>query len=184
AETSNEIIFSIKYMENDYATQIQQAVVPFMYGGWHQVNCYNSLVEEYECVDGLTIDESPLYDPNNPYDNRDPRLYQTIFIPEYTVFRDRLYIAHPDSNPNVYPDQLTRRDWSGYALKKFADESFQGTVTNYGGDFPVIRYAEVLLSYLECQLEAGRPIDQDFLDLTVNTVRSRAAVGMPPITTT
>src|SRR5690606_31231622 len=63
-------------------------------------------------------------------------------------------------------------------------ESFQGTVTNYGGDFPVIRYAEVLLSYLECQLEAGRPIDQDFLDLTVNTVRSRAAVGMPPITTT
>lgn len=183
-EASKEIILGIKYMENDYPTQIQQAVVPFMYGGWHQINCYNNLVETYECIDGLPIDESPLYNPDKPYDDRDPRLYQTVFIPEYTIFRNRLYIAHPDSNPNVYPDQLTRRDWSGYALKKFADEGYQGAILNYGGDFPVIRYAEVLLSYLECQIEAGLPIDQTLLDLTINQTRTRASTGLPPVTTT
>jgi len=181
---SKEMVWCIKYMENDYPHYIQQAVLPFMYGGWHQVNCYNNLVEEYECKDGLTIDESPSYDSDKPYDNRDPRLYYTVFIPGYTVFRGREYVAHPDSNASVYPDQLTRRDWSGYALKKFADEDYQGAIRNYGGDFPVVRYAEVLLSYLECNMEAGQAIDQGLLDLTINQVRGRASVNMPKITET
>ncbi|SEG40921.1 SusD family protein [Algoriphagus boritolerans DSM 17298 = JCM 18970] len=55
---------------------------------------------------------------------------------------------------------------------------------NYGGNTPVIRYAEVLLSYLEAKLEAGKPISQSDLDATINRVRGRASVAMPPITTT
>src|SRR5690606_16328802 len=54
----------------------------------------------------------------------------------------------------------------------------------YGGNVPIIRYAEVLLSYLEAELEAGNAITQELLDLTINTVRGRASVGLPPITET
>ena len=32
----------------------------------------------YPCTDGLPIDESPLFDPQKPFENRDPRLTATI----------------------------------------------------------------------------------------------------------
>src|SRR5690606_24606932 len=36
------------------------------------------LVDEYRMIDGLPIEESPLYDPAQPYENRDPRFKQSI----------------------------------------------------------------------------------------------------------
>jgi hypothetical protein len=49
---------------------------------------------------------------------------------------------------------------------------------------PIIRYAEVLLSYLEAKMEAGQTIDVALLDATVNRVRGRQSVNMPKITVT
>lgn len=181
-ENSSEIILSLKRMQNVFGTLVQRSCIPFMYGGFHQFNVYNSIVESFECTDGKTIQESPLYDPNHPYVNRDPRLYASVFIPEFTVFRGQLYVAHPDSVKAK--DRLPLRAWSGYALKKFVDESYTGPVTSYGGDFPLIRYAEILLSYLETNIEAGLPITQALLDQTINQVRGRTSVNMPPITET
>lgn len=181
-EVNNEVIFPLKYAENDYATEIQRACRPFMFGGWHQINVYNELVKDFFCSDGLPINESPLYDPDNPYDNRDPRLYMTVLIPERTIFKGQLYVAHPDSAG--VPDRLPRRDWSGYALLKFLDEDYEGSVTNNGADFPMIRYPEILLSYLESKIEAGDAINQDLLDRTINIIRARASVNLPPITQT
>ena len=182
AEMSNEFIMSFKVRQKDLSTRMQQAVLPFMYGGYHQINVYRNLVADYEMSDGNTIDNSPLYNPTNPFENRDPRLEMSVFYPEQTVFKGRLYVAHPDSTGA--DDRLPRRDWSGYALKKFADEDYEGDPTDYGGDFPVIRYAEVLLSYLESKMEAGDNIDQNLLDQTINRVRGREAVDMPPVTET
>lgn len=181
-ENSAEIILSAKRMQNVFGTLVQRSCIPFMYGGYHQFNVYNELVEAYQCTDGKSIQESPLYDPAHPYKNRDPRLYASVFIPENTVFKGQLYVAHPDSVKAK--DRLPLRAWSGYALKKFADESYTGPITSYGGDFPLVRYAEVLLSYLEANIEAGNPITQDLLDQTINKVRGRAAVNMPPVTET
>lgn len=181
-ENSPENIFSINAIpgSNIYGRSIQRHVLPFMYGGYHQVNVFNSLVESFDCIDGKPIDESPLYNPNSPYKNRDPRLYATVFIPELTVFKGRLYVASPDS-VNA-PDMLTKRNWSGYGLKKFADENYTGPITQYGGSFAIIRYSEVLLSYLECEIETGATITQGLLDQTINLVRTR--VHMPPVTET
>lgn len=36
------------------------------------------LADTYECIDGLRIDESPLYDPKAPNKNRDPRFGATL----------------------------------------------------------------------------------------------------------
>jgi len=181
-ENSAELILSAKRMQNVFGTLVQRSCIPFMYGGYHQFNVYNELVEAYQCTDGKSIQESPLYDPAHPYQNRDPRLYASVFIPENTVFKGQLYVAHPDSVKAK--DRLPLRAWSGYALKKFADESYTGPITSYGGDFPLVRYAEVLLSYLEANIEAGNPITQNLLDQTINKVRGRAAVNMPPVTET
>lgn len=61
------------------------------------------------------------------------------------------------------------------------DSTFSGNLMNYGGNFTLIRYAEVLLSYLESEMESGTPIDQSLLDATINQVRGRASVNMPPV---
>jgi hypothetical protein len=156
----------------------------FTWGGFHHYSPFNGELQDFECTDGKPITESPLYQVDNPYANRDPRLQKTFFINNVTVFRGVKYISSPDSSASKYPDQLTRRPWSGYAVLKFCDASYTGDIRNYGCDFPMIRYAEVLLSYLEANIESGAPITQALLDQTINKVRGRADVNMPPVTET
>lgn len=183
-EDSPENILTSVRMENDYGNSLLVSCLGFTWGGYHHYSPYNELVEEFETIEGKTINESPLYDHDKPYENRDPRLYATFFIDKVTTFKNILYVSHPDSSATKYPDQLTRRPWSGYGVKKFADEGYTGNIRTYGGDFNMVRYAEVLLSYLEASIESGGAITQQLLDETINKVRGRAEVSMPPITET
>lgn len=180
-ESSKEIILSSQYQEDVYGHVLLQYLYPETWGGWHQFSPYNELVKTFECIDGKTIEESPLYDPNNPYEDRDPRLDYTIMISDRTEFKGQTFVSRANSTS---PDRFNRYNWSGYAINKFMDESFDGNLTNYGGNWIIIRYAEVLLGYLESTLESGASIDQTLLDNTINKVRSRTSVNMPSVTTT
>ena len=55
-----------------------------------------SLIDSYECTDGLNIDKSPLFDPAKPFNNRDPRLTQTVVLPQ-SRFLGVVFETHPDS---------------------------------------------------------------------------------------
>ncbi len=179
-ENSPEIIFSNQLIENLLGSGILQHHYPFMAGGWHVMCTLGSLVDDYECTDGKSIQESPLYDPDHPFDNRDPRLYMSVLLPNYSTFKGMLYVTHPDSI--TAPDRIPTKTKTGYGLRKFMDESYSGDKLSYGGNLPIVRYSEVLLSYLESVIEAGQPITQDLLDETINQVRGRASVNLPPIT--
>lgn len=178
--TGNEIVLSSQFKADVYGHVLPQYLYPETWGGWHQFSPYNELVKAFECVDGKTIDQSPLYKIHDPYENRDPRMDYTILISDRSVFKGQTYIARPGTSS---PDRFNRYNWSGYAIRKFMDESFDDNLMNYGANWPVIRYAEVLLGYLESKLETGDVIDQTLLDQTINQVRSRADVNMPPVTT-
>ena len=181
-EFSKEIIMSSQYLKDTYGQVLLIYLTPEAWGGWHQFSPFNELVKVYECTDGKTIDVSPLYDKNNPYNNRDPRLDATIFIPERTVFRGTTYTTNPTSGNN---DKFGKYPvWSGYSILKFMEDDASVSVWSSGTNWIMIRYAEVLLGYLESKLESGAAIDQALLDQTVNKVRGRAAVNMPPVTTT
>ncbi|HEX6430213.1 MAG TPA: RagB/SusD family nutrient uptake outer membrane protein [Niastella sp.] len=181
-ELSNEIVLSSQYQEDDYSHVLLQYLYPETWGGWHQFSPFNELAKEFECIDGKTTDQSPLFNPNNPYNNRDPRLDYTLMISDRTVFKGQTYKAHPDSTSS--PDRMNKYGvWSGYCINKFMDPNFPGNLMNYGGNWSIIRYAEVLLGYLESKLESGAAIDQSLLDQTINKVRGRVSVGMPPVTT-
>jgi len=69
-------------------------------------------------------------------------------------------------------------------MRKYFDDGFSGNLNSYGGNVPIIRYAEVLLSYLEAKLEAGDAITQELLNNTINKVRGRQSVNMPAVTET
>lgn len=180
-EMSKEIILSSQYQKDVYGHVFLQYLYPETWGGWHQFSPYNELVKTFECTDGKTIQQSPLFDPNNPYDHRDPRLDYTIMISDRTTFKGQTFISRANTTS---PDRFTRYNWSGYAVHKFMDPGFDGSLFNYGGNFTIIRYAEVLLSYLESKIGSNAVIDQTLLDNTINKVRGRSSVNMPPVTTT
>lgn len=180
-EFSKEIILSSQYQKDVYSVTVFMNIYPELWGGWLAFSPVNELVKEFECTDGKTIDVSPLYDKNNPYDNRDPRMDYTIMISGRTSFQGKTFLA--TGSPQS-PDRFSKNDWPGYAIHKFMDENFTGSLSNSGNNVSIIRYAEVLLSYLESKLESGSTIDQTLLDQTINKVRGRTAVNMPAVTTT
>lgn len=184
-ENSNEIILSVQYIDNLAAVAMNQHFFPAVAGGWHIFCPLGSVVENYEFNDGTPFSYTdPRYDANDIGKARDPRLRYSV-IYNANTFKNLKYITHPDSSSS--PDQLgagKQTTQTGYGLKKFCDESASTNLLNYAGNTPVIRYAEVLLSYLEAKLESGAAIDQALLDATINRVRGRASVNLPKVTTT
>jgi hypothetical protein len=181
-ETSKEIILSTNYVAGFFGNNhSQKNYHPAFYGGYQEYNAFQDLIDAFLMNDGLPIEESPLYDTANPFANRDPRLYASMFLPQYTVFRGILYLADP-SLTTFGVKSLNGA--TGYGCKKFVTENFTGDRTSAGDDYYFIRYAEVLLDYLESELEAGVNITQDLLDQTINQVRGRAEVHMPSVTET
>jgi len=184
-ENSSENIFSTQFIPNLEANSMNQHFFPAVAAGWHIFCPLGSIAEEYEFSDGTPFSfTDPRYDAKDFGKNRDPRLKYSILYDGRT-FQNLPYISHPDSALSA--DQLgagKQTTQTGYGLKKFCDESFKGDLKNYGGNLPIIRYAEVLLSYLEARLEAGQQIDQSLLDATINRVRGRSSVNMPRVTTT
>jgi starch-binding outer membrane protein, SusD/RagB family len=184
---STENIFTINYIGGQFPNFLPQHTYPSVVGGWSFFCPLESLASCYDFNDGSAFSySSPLWNPLNVAQNRDPRFAASFTWPNST-FSGKKIVCSPDSTKSV--DQLTngakQATRTGYGLRKFFDETFAGSlITGYGGGYPVIRYAEVLLSYLEAQLEAGQPISQDLLNKTINKIRGRASVNMPLITET
>ncbi|MBT2160767.1 RagB/SusD family nutrient uptake outer membrane protein [Zobellia barbeyronii] len=185
-EASSENIFSTQYFGGQAGNSLPQHAYPAVASGWHIVNPLGSLADAYGFDDGTPLSyDDPKFDYADMGANRDPRFRYNLLW-DGSSFGDKIYDCNPDSTESLdqltYSKQATR---TGYGLRKFFDESFSGNLkSDYGGNVPIIRYAEVLLSYLEAELEAGSPITQQLLDETINTVRGRASVGLPPITET
>ncbi|TXE12892.1 RagB/SusD family nutrient uptake outer membrane protein [Seonamhaeicola algicola] len=154
-QTDNpEIIFSIKMTNTPGESALWSTQI--MIGFWGNIHPTVNLVNAYECTDGLPITSSPLYDPNAPMENRDPRLNATVFEGNW--------------NPLVEIKSVT-----GYTFIKGINPTTISTLTqplNDGTDFVHLRYADVLLMYAEAKIEAN-DIDQSVLD-AINMVRARA----------
>lgn len=177
-EYSTEMIFCIMGIKDKYTNSRYQYLYPeAAYGGWHQFAPYNELVKEYFCTDGKGIKESEVYDDNDPYVNRDLRLYASIFLPPLgsypgTVYNDITYDCFKGANSADSYNKFTL--FNGYCPKKGCDPSI---TNNLGATYvytPIMRYAEVLLSYLEAMNEVHpESVTQNVLDMTINKIRER-----------
>ena len=163
---NSEVIFEVEHNEPDhtinYDGQIYELNRPAPLQG---------LVDAYLCTDGKTIEESPLYDPENPYHNRDPRLLKTIAA-QGTMYNG--VSVKMGTNVNTL---LT-----GYSCKKyttFNDETASPITTRTTINIILIRYAEVLLTYAEAKNEASGP-DASVYD-ALNQLRTRPDINMPTI---
>lgn len=179
----SEVIFAIPRSRQLNVTYGVRNFLPRNVGGWGAAEAPSwDLFHGFLCTDGLPIDESPLYDPRNPFENRDPRCAATIveFQSRHLNFT---YEPHPDSvtvmnfnTGNRQPNNDTRSvaifaSFNGLMRKKGVDEDW---LTNYQAenDMIIMRYADVLLMYAEAKIELGE-IDQTVHD-AINQVRARA----------
>jgi hypothetical protein len=162
------------------------------------------LADTYECIDGKRIDESPLYDPKHPQRNRDPRFHATLRMHGDTCVGNttgtdegKIKIILNAYDDNTLQYDYNARTWktvtnmdlnssaawtsfavmgAGYIWHKMAGdsvESIQASTIHY----PVMRYAELLLTYAEAKIELNA-LDQSVYD-AINEVRRRA--GMPDV---
>jgi len=143
-----------------------------------RTNPTQNLVDSYETINGLPIDQDPTYNDQNPYANRDPRLEQTI-LHNGSIWGDPLNeeqrpvdVSYPDGKDY---QALHGGTLTGYYTKKFLNNMSFKSPTTYNHACPIFRYAEVLLNAAEAINEASGP-DQAYQ--YVNQVRAR--VGMPP----
>lgn len=168
--TNAEIMFSARYLNPDRFS----AESPDMkYGNAAALNGSQNLVDEFECIDGLPISTSPLYDPKDYKKNRDPRLNFAI--------RD---IKEPlVSSTGVKFTNVTAGIYTNYLVRKYVEpENLPFSYsTRSEQDYVILRYADILLTYAESKNEATGP-DQSVYD-AVNEVRARAGVKMPPLPT-
>jgi SusD family. len=143
----------------------------------------------YLCQDGLPISKSPLFKgyatTTSEYANRDNRM-------RYTFMIDGRY----------YWDNHTpgaRTTWTGDATDRASSRGIQNGATNSGYnnqkwssersindneeafDYPVIRYAEVLLNYAEAVYERNGSITDADLNKSINLVRNRVNKTMPKL---
>lgn len=105
-QSNNEVIFEVMFAEGFREHRMPISVGSRAARANSTKVPTQAIVDAYESIDGMTIDESPLYDPTNPFENRDPRLKQSIAVPG-DIFLGYLFESHRDSvvtwNYNVTP---------------------------------------------------------------------------------
>lgn len=178
-EHNAEVILSFEHNQaGDFSMWVGE-FFPNSYGGWSSIVPTQSLLAAYEMKNGLTTDEDPAYDPANPYVGRDPRLRATILYPGQTwdIYADAEKFPHGfpsvEKGSGEYWSDADNATHTGMNFKKFyAEPAEYPTIWKCERNFPIFRYAEVLLSYAEAKIELGE-VDESVYD-AINQVRRRA----------
>jgi len=162
-ENNEEVVFNVEFLAPRFTNNYDQSIYIL-----NTPAPLKDLVDSYLMTDGLSTQESPLFDPSMPYENRDPRLHQSIAC-----------IGYPFNGKTTELSDVVN---TGFGMKKFT--SFSDDISNIVPPNTelnpiVIRYAEILLAYAEAQNEAVGPDPSVYEAL--NTLRSRPSVNMPEI---
>lgn len=143
------------------------------------------------CQDGLPIDISEIFDSSNAsmdseWANRDNRMSNILMKPHGVFWNNEANTCRTswDDNDRTHAATTDYKPGSGstgyYTHKYAAERLVTSEYESY--DYPIIRYAEVLLNYAEALYERdGRIADED-LALSINKTRKRVNPNMPDLT--
>jgi starch-binding outer membrane protein, SusD/RagB family len=163
-EINDEVIFPVRFVRGPDEDGANHSG----YWGTAVVNhneVLPNLAEDYFCVDGKPIAESPLYNPDVPAENRDPRFDATILS--------------NGANWRGAPLNTFSKTWTGYAQRKYTEEQNSENHFDANEDFYVFRLGEVLLMKAEAVAESGGSSTEIFA--LINQLRDRVSVQMPHV---
>jgi hypothetical protein len=158
--------------------------LPSDLGGWSSITPTQELVDAYWNRDGSAFapisaltraanynyPNSPLPAYYNEFKNRDTRLYASIF------FTGNIWNGLQSGYSYTWGKGGSNNSATGYNFRKMVDPAYISQPEFVGGQsYPLIRYAEVLLTYAEAKNELSGP-DASVFD-ALDSIRSRA--GMP-----
>lgn len=120
------------------------------------------------------------------FDNRDNRM-KNCLLPNGTNYWDneaqscRVDWKGMSGEDAKHAQVCDVKSGSGYQNQKWATE--RRVEDNYEGyDYPIIRYAEVLLNYAEAVFERDGKISDEDLNISLNLTRQRVNPNMPKLT--
>jgi starch-binding outer membrane protein, SusD/RagB family len=155
---------------------VERNNAPVGYAQPNQSNGYVSptqeLVDAFPMKNGLDINATGSgYNAQNPYVNRDPRLNFTVFH-NGSMWLKRAVETFEGGLDK--PNTVQRQTRTGYYMRKFlADFSNTAAYGNQNHNFPIIRYAEILLNYAEAANEQG---DINIAYDQLKAIRKRAGI--------
>lgn len=183
-QSSKEIILAVQYITGTHSLYTVGQMYPNGDGGWSSIVPTWNCVDNYEMADGLTVEEAKAngtYDAEHPFHNRDPRLTMSIIYPgcdwNGRVFNS-LDKTVDGSNNNDYPTNADNASKTGLSWRKYLDPMDQYADIWDTECCPIVfRYAEVLLTWAECENELNGPSAEVYNK--INMVRERA--GLPDV---
>jgi len=159
---------------------------PTLYGNG-RVNPTQNLVDAFPMANGYPVtDPAGGYDPNHPYDNRDPRLALYIVVngskmgPGGTI----VYTQTGTSNDGLNATPFSTR--TSYYMRKLLREDVNVNPANTNTQrhyMPYIRYTELFLIYAEAANEAWGPDGKGSHAYSardiIAAIRKRAGIAQP-----
>ena len=139
----------------------------------------------YLCSDGLPVGKSKNFKGytgvTDEFQNRDNRMDNTM------LYHGKKYWNNDGKWRTTWTDadlanslEANVRSGSGYQCQKWGTErNVEDYYESY--DFPIIRYAEILLTYAEAIYELNNAISDTELDYSLNLVRQRINPTMPKL---
>ncbi len=159
-EDNTEILFSVKFLAPNLYHSMD-----YQLGSETKFNVLEDLVNDYLTINGLSISEDPQFDPDALWENRDPRLQQSIFCKEgepWVYDQTNGYIYYAEGRPTKF------------AIKKYLDTNvYAGYDTRSEQDVIHLRLADVLLMYSEAKNELGQFGINEW-NQTMRLIRARA----------
>ncbi|WKN44124.1 RagB/SusD family nutrient uptake outer membrane protein [Tunicatimonas pelagia] len=159
-----------------------------------QFPTHNYIHYNFGMADGLSTEDSPNYDPNNPWEGRDPRFYKWVVV-DGDQMVENLGSASGDNEVHRFAQlydggahrfpTVDLGSQTGYLSKKWYGLSFNQFDNKIGNYLPFrlhMRLTDVYLMYAEAAHAAyGAQQAPSFYSLTaeqaINVLRNRAGVG-------
>jgi hypothetical protein len=175
-EINNERIF---FRENTTGGLPWLTFAPQGTGGKTVVSPTASIVNAYETKQGKTLaelgsDSLTIYarDPNF-HNNRDPRMLASIILPGTTYTG---VVLNPFASSSMDKIGNQNATATGFWVNKYLDPKDKSAATGSRTlDYMIMRYAEVLLNYVECLIEQDDYNNPDVVKY-LNEIRNRAAM--------
>ena len=177
ARTNPEIIF---FRQGGSGTDIETNCGPLGFTGSNigkgRTNPTQNLVDAFPMLDGKTIDDAKgkyIYDLQNPYANRDPRLDFIVLHNGSQWLGTSLQTYQGGShNPTQGADYSTTSYYSKKFMGKFESSSEYSSTLHLWIFF---RYAEILLNFAEAENEYLDSPSDDIYE-AIATIRARAGI--------
>lgn len=160
---------------------LQKALLPKSRNGNHLIYPYHELVEAFPMKNGKAIDDPDSgYDPEHPYDNRDPRMGYTIIYNGAKWIKNKGEEAEPVYTYRGATDDgygTAQGSPTGYYYRKCSNESLRGGDSDSEGQgLSFIRYSSIMLYYAEALTELDVDANRSEIESQLFQIRNRAGI--------